>query len=76
MLFLSCVVFVTPVSLVDNLKPIINAITDDLGQDNFFAIMLTTYISPLILLIFNFGIIPLLIDFIAFLEEHKTKSKK
>jgi hypothetical protein len=76
MLFLSCVVFITPISLIDNIKPIIDAITEDLGKDNFFAVMIATYLSPLILLIFNFGIIPLLIDFIAFLEEHKTKSKK
>lgn len=76
LLFITCVVFVTPVSLVDNLKPIVDAITEDLGSDNFISIILTTYLSPLILLAFNFGIIPLLIDLIAFLEDHKTKSKK
>lgn len=76
LLFITCVVFITPVSIVDNLKPIINALTEDLGADNFFAIMLSTYISPLILLAFNFGIIPLIIDLIAFLEDHKTKSMK
>lgn len=75
-LFFSCVVFITPVSLVDNLKPIVDAITKNLGSNNWLSIILTTYLSPLILLAFNFGIIPLLIDFIAFLEDHKTKSLK
>jgi len=76
MLFITCVVLITPVSLVDNLQPLIDAITKDLGDNNFFAILLQTYLSPLILLIFNFGIVPLLIDLIAFLEDHKTKSLK
>lgn len=76
MLFITCVIFVTPVSILDNLKPIVDAITKDLGSDNFISIILTTYLSPLILLAFNFGIIPLLIDLIAYLEDHKTKSSK
>lgn len=75
-LFITCVVFITPVSIVDNLQPLIEALTKDLGKDNFLAILLQTYLSPLILLIFNFGIVPLLIDLIAFLEDHKTKSLK
>lgn len=40
MLFITCVVLITPVSLVDNLQPLIDAITKDLGDNNFFAILL------------------------------------
>ena len=76
LLFVGCVVLITPVSVVDNLKPLIDALSKKLGDKNFLVIVLSTYLSPLILLIFNFGIIPLLIDLIAFLEDHKTKSLK
>jgi len=76
LLFVVCVVLITPVSLVDNLKPLIDTLSKQLGDKNFLVIILSTYLSPLILLIFNFGIIPLLIDLIALLEDHKTKSLK
>ena len=75
-LFVTCVVLVTPVSLVEYLSPLIKAITDGLGSQNFLAIMLQAYISPLIMITFNQGIVPIFIDFIAYLEDHKTKSSK
>ena len=40
------------------------------------TIALQTYISPLMMLVFNQAIVPLFIDFIAYLEGHKTKSVK
>jgi len=40
------------------------------------SVMIQTYISPIILLIFNSGIVPVLIDVIAYLEAHKSKSMK
>ena len=74
LLFIVCVVLITPISLLDNLAPIIKALTKSLGEDNFFAVILQTYLAPLIMLAFNSALIPLFIDFIAYLEEHKTKS--
>lgn len=74
-LFITCVVLVTPMTLIDNLGPLINVITDELGSTNFLAVMLQTYISPLMFLAFNQGIVPLFIDLIAYLEGHKTKSR-
>lgn len=39
-LFFVCVVLITPTTLFDNLEPIINEITNSLGDQNYLAIML------------------------------------
>jgi len=75
-LFLVCVVFVTPLTLVDELQPIINFINDSVGKDSFLANGITAFITPLLVLAFNSGILPLFIDFISYLEGHKNKSKR
>lgn len=75
-LFVACVVVITPVSLVENLKPILDFITDTIGKSSMLSEMLYTYISPLILLAFNSGIVPVFIDMVALLEGHKYKSIK
>lgn len=69
-------VFVTPLTLVDELQPIINYINDSVGKDSFLANGLTAFITPLLVLAFNSGILPLFIDFISYLEGHKNKSKR
>ena len=74
-LFVVCVVFITPTFLIDNLSPIIEAIVDE-NQDNIFAIALQTFFAPLMVLAFNSGLLPLFIDFIAYLEGHKSKSHR
>jgi hypothetical protein len=58
------------------LTPLINSLEEKLGSTSFLAVMIQTYFAPLMLLIFNFGIIPVLIDLVAYLEQQKTKSKK
>lgn len=73
-LFIVCVVFITPTFLVDHLKPVIELLYKDLGPDNFLSIALQTFFAPLMVLIFNSGLLPLFIDFIAYLEGHKSKS--
>lgn len=75
-LFVACVVVITPVSIVDNLLPIIEAVTNTIGKQSIVSEMIYTYISPLILLAFNSGIVPVIIDLVAFLEGHKYKSIK
>jgi hypothetical protein len=40
LLFLSCVVFVTPIALIDNLEPLVNAISKKLGSSSLIAVML------------------------------------
>lgn len=76
MLFVACVVVITPVSIVDNLMPILQVITNTIGEKSMVSEMIYEYISPLILLAFNSGIVPLFIDLVAFLEGHKYKSIK
>lgn len=38
-LFFICVVLITPVSILDNLEPLINAVSKDLGSGSSVAIM-------------------------------------
>lgn len=76
MLFFICVVLVSPISLIDNLQPLVDLISKELGEKNYIAVMLQTYMAPIMMLAFNSGILPLFIDIIAYLEDHKTKSNK
>ncbi len=75
-LFIVCVVFITPTFLVDNLQPIIDYLEDEIGKGSVFSMALQTFFAPLMVLAFNSGILPLFIDFIAFLEGHKSKSQR
>ena len=75
-LFVTCVLLVTPVFLLDNLNKLLVPLTEKLGKNNLLSILIQTYLSPLILLAFNSGIIPFFIDMIGLLEEHKTKSRR
>jgi len=71
-LFVVCVVFITPTFLVDHLAPIIEYILRGIvnNEGSNIAIILQTFFAPLMVLIFNSGILPLFIDFIAYLEGH------
>ena len=74
-LFFTCVILITPVSLLDNLSPIISSVTDKLGSQSYLAQMIQANLSTLTLLILNSGIIPVFITIVGILEEHKTKSE-
>ena len=74
-LFFTCVILITPVSLLDNLSPIISSVTDKLGSQSYLAQMIQANLSTLTLLILNSGIIPIFITIVGILEEHKTKSE-
>jgi hypothetical protein len=74
-LFVVCVVLITPSFLVDHFKRFIELVSGHkLEDENGLTIALQTFLSPLMLLIFNSGLLPLFIDFIAYLEGHKSKS--
>ncbi len=75
-LFIVCVVFITPTFLIDNLKPIIDYVENEIGKENVLSVAISTFFAPLMVLAFNSGILPLFIDFIAYLEGHKSKSSK
>lgn len=76
LLFVICVLLITPVSILDNLQPILTAIFRTIGENSVIVKTAQTFISPIILLIFNSGIVPVLIDIVAALEGHKLKSLK
>jgi hypothetical protein len=73
-LLVLCILFLTPMTLVDQLSPIINSYTKD--KSDFFAVALQNFFAPLLILTFNSGILPTIIDFIAYLEGHKTKGAR
>jgi hypothetical protein len=52
------------------------AIKRKLGENNFLSVGLQTFAAPLLVLAFNSGILPVLIDLVAYLEGHKSKSAK
>jgi hypothetical protein len=73
-LFVVCVILITPTFLIDHLKPIIDYLKKELNT--VLALALQTFFAPLIVLMFNSGLLPLFIDFIAYLEGHKSKSQR
>jgi len=58
------------------LKPLAKEIDGSLPSGFLKKNFITEYLTPLMLAVFNFLIIPLLIDLVAFLEDHWTKSEK
>ena len=54
-------------------KPLTNWIQ---SSDSILKKYLPEYLSPLILIVFNSLIIPLLVDLVAFLQDHETFSSK
>ncbi len=74
-LFIMCAVIITPTFLIDNLKKIIESF-QKVEDGSMLSFVFQTFISPLLVLTFNSGLLPLFIDFIAFLEGYKSKSQR
>ena len=68
------VIIITPITLVDNLKPILYKLEDWFSTSQIINSILTQYFPTLMLMLNNFVIIPLLIDLVAVMEDHETKS--
>ena len=51
-------------------------INEDILSANYVRNFIPDYVSPLILIICNSLIIPLLVDLVAYLEDHETNSGK
>jgi hypothetical protein len=49
---------------------------DILSKTTLMRNLLPEYLAPMILVIFNSVIIPLLVDLVAFLQDHETQSGK
>ena len=66
LLFILCIVVVTPLTLLDKLTPIRKAVTaasssNEIG-DEYFVPIVTAYFSPLIFFMFNFILVPFIIE--------------
>jgi Calcium-dependent channel, 7TM region, putative phosphate len=73
--FLFFCVFFNPQSLVAYISAFLFN-KDDPKKEDFIISTLHLYLQPLVILTFNAGIIPLLVDLVANCERHKTKSKR
>jgi hypothetical protein len=76
-MFIVCVLLVTPLTLFDLAKPLANWVinSDILGKrQDYLKNLLPEYLAPLILVLFNSVIIPLLVDLVAYLQDHETHS--
>lgn len=74
LLFLVSVLLITPTAVIDNLQPLINAIEKYFNTDSYISYLIATYVTPLMILLFNVVIIPCFIDLISMYEDHKSKS--
>lgn len=70
------VVLVSPLTFIDVLKPLANDIEKSVLSKTVFKNLLAEMLTPLIMLLFNFVLIPILIDIAAAFTDHQTKSGK
>ena len=78
-MFILCVVIVTPLTLLDKLTPIKDAaafIAEEEINDNFFYEILEAYFTPLIFFLFNYLLVPFIINIIVDLEDFRLKSSR
>ena len=73
LLFIICIILVSPLTLFDLAKPLTHWIEQ---SESVLKKYLPEYLSPLVLIIFNSRIIPLLVDLVAYLQDHETYSSK
>ena len=73
--FVTFCIFFNPQTIVLSLYNIFG-IDDNKKQTDFILSTLQLYLQPIVILTFNAGIIPVLVDLVANLEGHKTKSKR
>ncbi len=75
-MFLTCIVILTPSPIIVQLTKFLDGLQDDKKEPNILIALSKNYIRPLIIVIFNSGIIPTICDIIANLEWHKKKSSR
>lgn len=67
------IVLITPLTLIDNLNPVIQIIEAYVSDFEFVKIYAQYFLTPLCLYIFNYVMIPFLIDFLIRFEERSRK---
>ena len=68
------VLIMSPLGLIEYLKNYILGLSDEENQVLFKTI--AGFVQPLIIVTLNAGVIPTIVDIIANLENHKTKSSR
>jgi hypothetical protein len=76
LLVFASIVLITPLTFVDMLKPLAKDVDKGVFADTPFENLMIEMLTPLMMLIFNFALIPILIDVTAALTDHQTKSGK
>ena len=68
LLFVFSVLLVTPITLIDNLKPIMNSIEHLFPANSGLSALLSSYFAPLMLFLFN----SVIISFLCKLPHNKS----
>ena len=75
-MLVTCILILSPIPIISFLNEFLNGIKGNKDDSDFLITTLQLYLQPLMIVTFNSGIIPLICDFIADLENHKTKSAR
>jgi Na+/proline symporter len=75
-LFAFCILLITPLTLIDKLSPIKNLFDEVLLKDTPLWWVFDIYFTPLILWLFNFVIIPWIIEILVKFEDFRRFSSK
>jgi len=73
-LFVVCIMLVSPVTVLDELHPLIANVRNQLNEDNYIRLLVTGYLPPLIILMINSIVIPYLIYHVCCYERYWQKS--
>jgi hypothetical protein len=73
-LFAVCILLVSPVTVLDELHPLMDNVRNQLNQDNYIRLLVTGYLPPLIILMINSIVIPYLIFHVCCYERFWQKS--
>ena len=76
LLFFVTVILLTPISILESLGPMIVEIRDFFPEGSIFGAMIANYFTPMILFMFNYVLIPSIVDYISYYEEFETKSAR
>jgi len=73
-LFAICILLVSPVTVLDELHPLMDNVRNQLNQDNYIRVLVTSYLPPLIILMLNSVVMPYLIWHVCSFERYWQKS--
>lgn len=75
-LIIISIVLITPLTILDNLNPLLTIVDSYLGEYQIVSSYFQFFVTPFCLYIFNYILIPFLIDFLITFERRSRKSHK